>query len=192
MEGWPKGTWDVVLIDPPWRYPVIAANHPTLATGAAREYPLMSDQDIFDLPVGDLFAPQGMLFCWATCPRLDTAIHAIEEWGLYYRAVAFVWVKTRKDGAPIGAQGVRPSVVKPTTELVLAASKGKRKLSVADATIRQVVMAPKREHSRKPDEVQERIERLYPQASRIELFARRRREGWDAWGNEVDTGDPIC
>jgi N6-adenosine-specific RNA methylase IME4 len=103
--------------------------------------------------------------------------------------VAFVWVKTKADGiTPIGAQGVRPTIVKPTTEFVLAASmraKG-RPLPLASESVRQVVLAPKREHSRKPDEVARRIEALYPHARKLEMFARERRPGWDAWGDDVD------
>jgi N6-adenosine-specific RNA methylase IME4 len=139
------------------------------------------------LPVGETLAPRGVLFLWAACPRLDAAIQCIERWGLHYRGVAFVWVKTRKDGGVIGAQGVRPSIVKPTTEMVLVASRVRtgRPMPLADESIAQVVLAPRREHSAKPDEVQSRIERMYPHARRIELFARRLRQGWDAWGDEI-------
>jgi N6-adenosine-specific RNA methylase IME4 len=77
--------------------------------------------------------------------------------------------------------------VKPTTEFVLAASmtKSGRPMPLADESVAQVVLAPLGEHSQKPDEIQSRIERLYPDASRIELFARRCRDGWQAWGNEI-------
>lgn len=109
-------------------------------------------------------------------------------WGLTYRGVAFTWVKTKLDGVtPIGAQGVRPSVVKPTAEFVLVASnvsKG-RPLPLSDESIKHIVLAAKQEHSRKPDEVHKRIERLYPDASKLEMFARRPMNGWDVWGNEV-------
>jgi N6-adenosine-specific RNA methylase IME4 len=97
-------------------------------------------------------------------------------------------VKTRKDNlTPIGAQGVRPSVVKPTTEFVIVASnvtKG-RPLPLADEGVPHVVLAAKMEHSRKPDEIHRRIERLYPGATKLEMFARRPMNGWSVWGNEV-------
>jgi len=118
----------------------------------------------------------------------------IEHWGLRYRGVAFVWVKTKRSDPlmPIGAQGVRPSIVKPTTELVLVASKvatGRCALPLADESVCQVMLAPKSAHSEKPGVVQDRIEALYPAASKIELFVRRQRPGWDAWGDEV--GEPL-
>jgi N6-adenosine-specific RNA methylase IME4 len=129
-----------------------------------------------------------VLFLWTTSPRLDAAIACLAGWGLSFRGIAFVWVKTRADGQPIGAQGIRPSIVKPTAEFVLAASRVARgrPMPLADEAVPNVVMAPRRDHSRKPDEVQARIERLYPQARRLEMFARAGRPGWVAWGNETD------
>lgn len=176
--------YDVVVTDPPWSYHGAQDKW----GAAAKFYPTMADEDLAALPVRDILAPRAVVFMWATGPRLDAAVDLLRAWGLHYRGVAFTWVKTRKDGVtPIGAQGVRPSIVKPTAEFVLAGStvaKG-RPLPLADEGVPHVVLAPRAEHSRKPDEVLERIERLYPQARRLEMFARRRRAGWDAWGNEV-------
>lgn len=173
---------DVVLADPPWSY--YGAQDKWAA--AAKFYALMPDKDILALPMGRLLKPTSVLFLWATSPRLDFAVRCLGAWDLHYRGMGFVWVKTRKDGQPIGAQGVRPSIIKPTTEYVLVGSpvaKG-RPMPVADESIRQVVMACKQAHSAKPPDVHERIERLYPTASKIELFARQKRIGWDSWGDE--------
>lgn len=179
----PEEKFDVVLLDPPWSY--YGAKDKWGA--AAKFYDTMSDEDILSLPVRDLLKPTSVVFCWATAPRLDLAIRSLASWGVHYRGVAFVWVKTSKSGKPFGARGVRPSIVKPTTEFVLAGSLAKsgRPMPVSDESVAQVVLAPPAAHSAKPDEIQARIERLYPKASRIELFARRRRPGWAAWGNEV-------
>lgn len=140
------------------------------------------------LPIKGLLKKSSVVFCWATCPRANFAIQLLEHWGLTYRGVAFVWVKTSKaTGLPIGARGVRPSIVKPTTELVIAASlthKG-RPMPLASEAVAQVVLAPVGAHSEKPVAVMDRIELLYPSASRLELFARRTRQGWSSWGNEV-------
>jgi N6-adenosine-specific RNA methylase IME4 len=110
--------YDVVLADPPWSY----YGKQDKWGAAAKFYRLMTDEDIGTLPIRDLLAARGALFLWATGPRLDFAVRCIERWRLEFRGVAFVWVKTTADGRPIGAQGVRPSIVKPTTEFVLAAS----------------------------------------------------------------------
>jgi N6-adenosine-specific RNA methylase IME4 len=182
-DALPDRTYDVVLADPPWAY----YGQQDKWTAAAKFYPTVADEAIAALPIPQLLSKTGVLFLWTTSPRLDVAMDCLKTWGLHYRGIAFVWVKCRKDGRPIGAQGIRPSIVKPTAEYVIAASrvaKG-RPMKLADEAVPNVILAPRREHSRKPGEVQDMIERLYPEASRLELFARATRPGWDAWGNEV-------
>jgi N6-adenosine-specific RNA methylase IME4 len=179
----PSGQWDVIVADPPWSY----TGQQDKWGAASKFYPTQTDDWIHKLPVSDILSNKGVCFVWATSPRLDAAIRTIQQWGLHYRGVAFVWVKTKKDGTPIGAQGVRPSIVKPLCEFVLAGSPVKtgRPMALASEAVQQTVFAPKRSHSKKPDEVQDRIEQLYPNATKLELFARRERSGWDVWGNEV-------
>lgn len=180
----PAQKFDVALIDPPWSY----FGDQTKDGAAAKFYGTLTDEEIYKLPVRDMLNERSVAFVWATAPRLDAALDSIKAWGLHYRGVAFVWVKTNKDGIPIGARGVRPSIVKPTCEFVLACSTVKkgRPLPIADESIRNTVLAPTTEHSAKPYVVHERIEALYPQASRIELFAREQREGWYCWGNQIN------
>lgn len=175
--------YDVVLADPPWDY----YGSPTKPSAAAKHYDLMPDADMLAFGLSEWLAPRGVAFVWATSPRLDFALQCLSAWGLHFRGVAFVWVKTRRDGGIIGAQGVRPSITKPTTELVLAASRVRRgrPMPLGSEAVPQVVLAPRGEHSAKPVEVHERIEALYPGARRVELFARRARPGWDSWGNQA-------
>ena len=180
----PNKTYDVVLADPPWSY----YGQQNKMGAAANHYQTMTDEDLQKMNIPSLLNDKAVLFMWATAPRLNFALDLIQHYGLHYRGVAFVWVKTKKDGTPIGAQGVRPSIVKPTTEFVLAASTVPtgRPLKLHDETIRQVLMSPKQEHSRKPDDVHEAINKMYPQASKLELFARRPYPNWDTWGNELN------
>jgi N6-adenosine-specific RNA methylase IME4 len=149
----------------------------------------MSEEELAALPISAYLDRPGVMFVWATGPKLDVAIRTIAAWDLHYRGMAFVWVKTRRDGVPIGAQGVRPSVVKPLTEFVLVASTEPtgRPIAVADEAVVQTVFAPKGEHSRKPVEVIDRIDRLYPGVRKLEMFARGgpQRPKWDVWGNEA-------
>jgi N6-adenosine-specific RNA methylase IME4 len=179
----PAGPFDVALVDPPWLY----YGSPDKWAAAGKVYALLDDAALAAMPVRDLLHPRSVVFLWATGPRLDAAVALLAAWGLAFRGVGFVWVKCARNGQPIGARGVRPSIVKPTTEFVLCGSPCKRgrPLPVADESVRQVVLAPVADHSRKPDEVHERIETLYPNASRVELFARRPRVGWTTWGNEL-------
>lgn len=177
-------TFDIVLLDPPWDY----YGSKDGMGDAAKFYKLMSDREIIKFHPEKYLAPKGVMFLWATSPRLDLAIKCIRYWQLFYRGVAFVWIKTKADGQPIGAQGVRPSIVKPLTEFVLAASRQERgrPMPLASESVVQTVFAPRQEHSRKPDEVQRRIEMLYPNATKLELFARRKRKGWVCKGDELD------
>lgn len=177
-------TYSVLLVDPPWSY----TGQQDKWAAAAKFYDTMPDEAIYSLDVGDRLIRPGVVFLWATGPKLHLAMEAIVRWGLHYRGVGFVWVKTKKDGTPIGAQGVRPSVVKPLTEFVLVGSNVAegRPLPLSDESIRQTIFAPRREHSRKPVEVMERIESMYPHLSKLEMFARERRDGWDSWGDELD------
>lgn len=177
-EGLPDRKFDVIAVDPPWDY-----------DNGLLDYPTISEFDLMRLPLYNLLTERGVAFIWVTCPKLDVAMRLIPKWGLSYRGVAFVWVKTRKkDNGIIKGHGLRPSITKPTTELVLAASKvGKhRPMPLARENIAQVIDAPRREHSRKPDEVYDMIELLYPKASRLEMFARESRIGWKVWGNQIN------
>lgn len=180
----PDKKYDVILMDPPWSY----HGAQDKMGAAAKFYPTMPDEDLMAMDIQGLLNKRAVVFMWATSPRLDFAIDLLRHWGLTYRGVAFTWVKTKKDQVtPIGATGVRPSIVKPTTEFVIAASnvtKG-RPLPLADEGVAHAVLAARMEHSRKPDEIHRRIERLYPDAAKLEMFARRPMDGWDVWGNEV-------
>ena len=179
----PRGPFEVLLVDPPWSY----TGQQDKWGAAAKFYPTLSLQQIKTLPIQSILAKRAVVFCWTTGPQLRTSIRLLRAWGLHYRSVGFVWVKTKQDGTPIGAQGVRPSVTKQLTEFVLTASNVRegRPLKLSDESIVQTVFAPKQEHSQKPESVQDRIDRMYPDARKIELFARRERAGWTCWGNEI-------
>lgn len=177
-----ESKYDIVYCDFPW-------NHYGSATknaAAGKHYDLMSDEEVMSFPMKSLLRDpkHGAFFIWATCPRLDMAIRAIKAWNLVYRGVAFNWVKTRKDGKVIGAQGIPPTGTKPTSELCLLATVQKtgRPFKLLDAGVPQVVLAPRGKHSQKPAEVRDRIVRLYGDRPRIELFARQAEIGWDRWG----------
>ena len=176
-------SFEVILADPPWEYYGSATKN----AAAAKHYPCLSTEELVSVAKPPLSVP-GVYFQWTTSSKLPDTLYLLDRWGLAYRGIAFVWVKTRKDGGVIGAQGVRASITKPTTEFVVAASqrsKG-RPLPLSSESEPQVILAARREHSRKPDEVLERIEKMYPTASKLEMFARQSRSGWDAMGNETD------
>lgn len=177
-------SYDIVQIDPPWPY--YGATDKDAA--AAKHYTLQSADWINQLDVKGLFrSKQGAAFVWATGPKLDLAIDAIRSWGLHYRGVAFVWVKTRQDGQIMGASGVPPTATKPKTEFVLLATtrKAGRPFPLLSSKVDQVVLAPRTVHSEKPLAVYDRIVELYGDRPRIDVFSRREIAGWDRWGNQA-------
>jgi N6-adenosine-specific RNA methylase IME4 len=110
----------------------------------------------------------------------DAAREIVRAWGFEYVKIGFVWVKTNAGGAP--APGGLGYSTREQAEFCIYARRGCPKR--LDAGVQQVVMAPRGRHSEKPEEVARRVERLFP-GPYLELFARTRRPGWDAWGNEA-------
>lgn len=122
-----------------------------------------------------------MLFLWATFPRLEWALQVIKAWGFDYKTCAFNWTKlNKKNNKPAFGTGY---YTRSNAEVCLLATRGKP--IVESHAISSVVITPIEEHSKKPDVVPELIVELCGNIPRIELFARRQRDGWDCWGNEV-------
>jgi len=179
--------FDIVYADPPWAYYGSATKN----AAAGKHYNLMSLDKIKELPVKDIMSKDAALFLWATTPRLPDAVHTIESWGLHYRGIAHVWVKTRKDGAIIHGQGVPPTYSKPTTELLLLATTKPRgrPLKLHHNAIPQVVLAPRAAHSQKPDKFRAWMEQGYHGDNKLELFARHNTPGWICVGEELTNED---
>jgi N6-adenosine-specific RNA methylase IME4 len=140
----------------------------------------MSLADIKALPVGELAARDCALLLWATDPMLTQALDVMAAWGFRYKTVGFYWTKTNKDGSPFTGCGYW---TRANPEQCLLGTRGNPKRQAKD--VRRWIVAPRREHSRKPDEVYTRVERLLP-GPYCDLFSRERRAGWDSFGNQVD------
>lgn len=183
VPPFPRCRYDIVYADPPWFY----YGSTVKDAAAAKHYPLMTQDDLASLPLRSIMSQRAALFLWATGPRLNFAIELIERWGLHYRGVAYVWVKTNRNGRVIHGQGVPPTFTKPTTEFVLAATTKPtgRPFPLLDLAQGQVVLEPRGKHSQKPDVFRRLITQLCGERSRIELFARERVRGWDAWGPDL-------
>ena len=176
--------YQIIYADPPWSYNV-ASSKGTSRGVAERYYPVMKPKDIEALRVGDL-ADDAVLFMWATYPNLETALNVIKAWGFKFKTVAFTWVKVypKSRGLVMGCG----FWTRANAEIVLLATKGKNYPRRINAGVQQVLIEPRREHSRKPDKIKNRIIDLMGGGlKRIELFARQKTEGWDVWGNEVES-----
>jgi len=174
--------YDVGLYDPPWDYEVWSKD-----TGQGRSaeahYPTMTIDEICALPVGELFADNAALFLWVTMPSMfENAPRVFEAWNFTYRTTAFVWVKAKRDHT--GFHFGMGHYTRANAELCLLGVRGS--MPVADKGVGQLVYAPVTKHSQKPEEVHQKIERLYPGKRYLEGFARRPYPGWDVFGNEVE------
>ncbi len=144
----------------------------------------LSNEEIIRLPVVDLAADDCALFLWVTFPNLPVGLEVLSAWGFSYKTVAFTWVKTNsRSGTPFLGLG---QWTRANAEICLLGIRGHVRRKAKD--VRQVIMSPKREHSRKPDEQYERIMRLVD-GPYIELFARYPWPGWDGWGLEYPVGE---
>lgn len=171
--------YQIIYADPPWSYKdkALSGNR-----GAGCKYPVMSIQDINNLPVSSIADNNSILFMWVTMPKLNECFDVIKSWGFEYKTCAFTWVKTNKiSGTPFMGMG---RWTRANSELCLLATKGKP--IRIDAGVHSVVIDNIREHSRKPDQVRDRIVKLCGDIPRIELFARSSSPGWDVWGNQTD------
>lgn len=176
-----KKKYSVIYADPPWQFK--AYSQKGMGRSAENHYPTMGIDAIKGLPVGELADKDCALFLWVTFPCLREGLAVLDSWGFVYKTVAFVWVKqNRKADSLFWGLGYW---TRSNAEICILATKGSPKR--ASAKVHQVILSHIEEHSKKPQEVRERIVQLMGDVPRIELFARSKAEGWDAWGNEVDS-----
>lgn len=177
--------YQIIYADPPWKYRQGKSMGTNFAGAADAQYKCMYYEDICALPIAELADEKCILFLWVTFPMLREGLEVIKSWGFEYKTVAFTWVK-----ANVNNMGFLFGVgyyTKSNAEVCLLATKGQAHSLVKDNSISQMIMTPKMQHSKKPLEVRERIVQMLGDLPRIELFARRKVEGWDCWGNEVES-----
>ena len=164
----PPASFELIYADPPWR-----SSSPGSRWAPEKHYPTMATSEIAALAVPA--SPDAVLFLWAVNGLLPDALAVMEAWGFEYRT-NLVWVK---DWIGLGFWA------RNRHELLLVGRRGG--FPVPDEADRpdSVIEAPRGRHSEKPAAVYELLERMYPDASKLELFARQTRSGWSAWGNEV-------
>ena len=169
--------YNIIYADPPWQFNFAKRK----LKDKSHLYPTMKGQDICDLPIKDLSDDNAILFLWIMNSEIPLALDVIKAWGFKYKTVAFTWVKTTKNTFHFGGGNWTRS----NPELCLLATRGQIKR--ISASIRNLVISPLREHSRKPDEIRNEIVKLVGDLPRVELFARQKTDGWDVWGNEVES-----
>lgn len=183
FDDLPRGHFGAIYADPPW--PFATWSHKGQGRSGEAHYNTLSHADMQAFPIGDLAAPDSVLFMWVVQTQLQEAAALINAWGFKLKSVAFVWMKG--SGLPLFPEDIRNQMgmgkwTRAEMEQCWFATRGTPKRLNAD--VRQGIIEPRREHSRKPDCVYERIERLVA-GPYLELFARNTRPGWTSWGNQV-------
>lgn len=190
FSGFKKAGYKVIYADPPWRF----RTHTREGNKSVeKHYPTMALKDIIALPVKDLAAPDCHLFLWITGPFLaiGAQLDVLRAWGFKPSSMAFVWVKTNSDEALARAmtweevffmgQGF---TTRQNVEYCILGRRGSPKRLVAN--MRQIIVAPRRQHSRKPDGMYGKIETYAGDLPRLEMFSRTTAPGWDVWGRDKD------
>lgn len=193
LEG---GPFRCIVADPPWHFrarTALQTRNFQSARDAEKHYSTMGVDDIKALPVRDIADKDAHLFLWVTGPCLRQAFEVMEAWGFRYSAVAFTWVKLKRsfDARQLRVLPTLESdlhvglglTTRKNAEFCLLGRRGNAHRNAKD--VREIIMSPVREHSRKPDEQYGRIER-YCDGPYLEMFARQQRPGWSSWGNQTD------
>ena len=176
---WPDKKYQIIYADPPWTYEKTGGTKSS--RGMAKQfYQTMTIEDICRLPIGSIAQENCALFLWATWPKLPEALRVIDCWGFSYFGLGFEWIKKTRTGKDFFGMGYW---TRANSEPCLLAFRGK--MVPLCHNIRQITETTIQEHSRKPAIVRDKIVELMGELPRIELFARQKVEGWDAWGDEV-------
>ena len=179
---WPFGDlnmfgYNVILCDPPWKFENYSekgeAKNPTA------HYGCMSVDEMAALPVDQLARGDCAMIMWATAPMLPDALRLMSAWRFTFKT-AGAWAKQSRTGTKL-AFGTG-YIFRSAAEFYLVGTIGEPK--TRSRSIRNLILAPVREHSRKPDQIYADVEALFD-GPYVELFARTRRPGWSSWGNET-------
>ena len=172
--------YNIIYADPPWDYPKSGSKKSS--RGLAKSfYNTMPTDEIMNMDIQSICSENCYLFLWTTSPKLPEALEVMKAWGFEYFNVIFTWIKTNKiSDSLFWGMG---NTTRANAEYVLLGRKGK--LDRMNAGVHSVIMSKIEKHSKKPDEVRNRIDTLYGDIPRIELFARERHVGWDSWGDEL-------
>lgn len=188
FEDLPRNHFGAIYADPPWSFRAWSVASRVASRGSVIPYKTMEMEEIAALPICELAGDNSCLFLWVVWPTLPEALDIISSWGFEYKTCAFSWIKARNLQLDMLRDDADAYMglgywTRANSEVCLLATRGKpRRLNM---DVRQGIIEPRREHSRKPDCVYERIERLVA-GPYLELFARQQRPGWTAWGNQTD------
>jgi N6-adenosine-specific RNA methylase IME4 len=175
--------YQIIYADPAWDYKGQTQHGGTKTSntgGASSHYSTLTLKDLKKINVSSLCDKDCLLFMWSSSPHLDQAIDLMKTWGFDWATIVFVWDKQRVNPGYYTMSQVEICLLGKRKKGKIPGPRGAR-------NIRQFVSVKRGSHSEKPEEVRKRIELMFPTQNKIELFARKKYEGWDSWGNEIDS-----
>lgn len=191
LEAAPRKHYGLIYIDPAWKFKTYASQEKSRhRRDAERYYPTMTFEEMAALDVRAVAAKNCFMVMWTSFPHLPKAMDLIKAYRFKYVSSFVVWAKTKKSFSPTKAFITNPQdfhtgtgyTSRKNVEICLLAKCGSPKRMAKD--VRELLVTPVREHSRKPDELYELLER-FAAGPYLEMNARTERPGWDQWGNEV-------
>lgn len=171
-------SYQILYADPPWDY----AGHKQHdkkndVKSAINHYSTMKLNDLKAIPIEEQCHKDALLFMWTSSPHLPQAIELMKAWGFEYKTIAFVWYK----------QKTNPGYYTMSEcEICIIGKRGNIPTPRGSRNEKQFLSQMRGKHSEKPNEIRDRIARMFPTQKKLELFAREKIEGWDAFGNEVE------
>ena len=171
--------YDIIYADPAWQYDSgrSLAKKSLLDGVSNKHYGTMKIDDLKKLPIEKIASDNALCFMWLVSPKVDLGIQVMESWGFKYVTIAFIWHKQRTNPGYYTMS---------ECEICVVGKKGKIPTPRGSRNQRQFLSELRTKHSKKPNEIRNRIDRMFPEQNKVELFARQNYEGWDAWGNEVE------
>jgi N6-adenosine-specific RNA methylase IME4 len=174
----PPERFDLAYIDLPWTWKTYSPK----GDGKAPPYDRMTFDEMAALDIDGLLKRNAAVAMWVIDTHFPQALKLAGGWGLTFSTRLFCWVKRTKHGKWHVGTG-KTTRANPEDCWLFRRGKG---LPIRSHSVRRLIEAPVREHSRKPDEVRHGLEQLYGDVRRIELFARQETPGWAAWGSDVN------
>lgn len=192
LSKFPKGHYGCILADPAWPFRTYSRDDAIPQRAEDDHYPSMSIDDMKALPVRQVAAKNCALFMWGIGSHIPAMLEIGNEWGFTFKTDVFYWLKQRMFDAANQLDWITGDIEEPPISMGYWSRKQVEPVFLftrgspprLSSSVRQVIVSPRREHSRKPEEQYEKIEALCG-GPYLEMFSRSEREGWDSWGNEV-------
>lgn len=178
-----ESKFGVIVADPPWSFnDKLKYPKDSVRRSSDDIYPTLNLNSIKALPVNELAQDNAILALWVPSAMLHAGMDVMESWGFNYKQL-WIWGKTSKKDPTRLAFGMG-RLARNCHEPCLVGVKGKYTKFLQNHSQRNLFMHHSLPHSKKPESIQDSLEKMFPQWRKLELFARRHRQGWDCLGNE--------